>query len=81
MHRRIQRSVLSGMEQLEDRSLLAGDVSVSLVKGLLKVQGDAAANDVSIEDVGAGTIEVSGRNGTYEPFMRMNGTLALQNAR
>jgi len=60
------------MERLEDRSLLAGDVAVTLVKGVLNVQGDAAANDVAIVDLGGGTLEVSGRNGTT-----VNGSAAL----
>src|SRR3954467_10650705 len=39
-----------GMERLEDRQLLAGDVTVQVVNGVLRITGDAAANEIRVEE-------------------------------
>ncbi|MEM7317109.1 MAG: hypothetical protein AAF497_28580 [Planctomycetota bacterium] len=46
MRNRIQRHLK--LESLEDKCLLAGDVTVSVVEGNLRIEGDAADNGVAI---------------------------------
>ncbi len=50
------------LERLEDRRLLAGDVTVSLLDGV-RIVGDDAANSLTIE-VANGNVVVTGRGGT-----------------
>ena len=55
---------------LEERTLMAGDVAVSVVNGDLRITGDAAANDVAVVQtmqngvLVTGSYFVTGRNGT-----------------
>lgn len=63
--------LLSGVsyEALENRRLLAGDVSVFLAaNNILQLQGDSASNQVEIRGTDSGAIVVEGLNGT-----RING--------
>lgn len=53
-----------GVENLESRALLAGDVLASVVWGSLKIQGDADANQIAITDLGGGVIRVEGLDDT-----------------
>lgn len=53
---------------LESRNLLAGDVMAFLSGGQLVIQGDAAANQVTVRGLEGGGVEVEGTNGT-----RING--------
>lgn len=51
-------------EFLEDRSVPAGNVSVSVSDGVLLIQGDDAANQIFIQGVGDSTISVQSLDGT-----------------
>ncbi|HND54021.1 MAG TPA: hypothetical protein PLV92_16535, partial [Pirellulaceae bacterium] len=53
-----------GVEGLERRELMAGNVFASVDRGSLKLQGDAQANEIAITDLGGGKIQVTGANGT-----------------
>lgn len=53
--------------------MLAGDVLAAVVRGNLMIQGDAAANEIAITDLGGGNIQVAGLNGTT-----VNGQSAAQ---
>lgn len=73
---RRRRSRLSG-EVLEHRTLLSGNVSVSLVNGDLFVNGDSSDNAVQIS-VEAGNVVVAGTggttiNGSSDPFTLVTG--------
>jgi hypothetical protein len=52
------------LENLENRTMLAGDVAVSVVQGNLKIEGDIQANEIAVTDLGGGQVEVAGQNGT-----------------
>ncbi len=52
------------VESLENRALMAGDVLASVRGSILRLEGDAAANEVAMTDLGGGRIEVKGVNGT-----------------
>jgi len=47
-------------ESLEQRTMMAGDVSVSLTNGSLLISGDVAANGLEIAGLAAGEIRVTG---------------------
>jgi hypothetical protein len=51
-------------EFLEDRSVPAGNVSVSVSDGVLLIQGDDAANQIFVQGVGDSTISVQSLDGT-----------------
>ena len=42
------------LESLEARQMMAGNVTVNVVQGLLKIVGDGAANSVVVESVAGG---------------------------
>jgi hypothetical protein len=52
------------VERLEDRALMAGDVSVYMSRGALVLQGDNASNEVLIRAQTGGGFIVEGRNQT-----------------
>jgi hypothetical protein len=52
------------MENLEARKMMAGDVAVALEGQLLKLQGDNLSNQVVVAQNAAGTVTISGQNGT-----------------
>lgn len=52
------------LESLEGRKMMAGDVSVALEGQLLTVQGDNLSNQVVVSQNAAGTLTISGQNGT-----------------
>ncbi len=52
------------VEQLESRSLLAGDISVYIGRDNLFILGDNAANQIAVVQLAAGTYAVVGFNGT-----------------
>ena len=52
------------LENLEGRSLMAGDVFASMKLGSLKIEGDSQANDISVVDLGGGQVEITGQNET-----------------
>ncbi|MBS0203648.1 MAG: LEPR-XLL domain-containing protein [Planctomycetes bacterium] len=58
------RAGSSGFEALEDRILLAGDVSAVLQGSTLYIVGDSAGNDVNIGQDDLGNITVQGADGT-----------------
>jgi hypothetical protein len=58
------RAGSSGFEALEDRILLAGDVSAVLQGSTLYIIGDSAGNDVNIGQDDLGNITVQGTDGT-----------------
>lgn len=53
-----------GIESLERRLLMAGDVTAALKGGWLVVTGDAEANQVLIENTASGEYSVTGADGT-----------------
>jgi hypothetical protein len=55
-----RRKFAPRLEQLEQRHLLAGNVHVQIIGGDLVVQGDDAANRISVESAGTGKILVRG---------------------
>jgi hypothetical protein len=68
--RSFRKSRKLAFHALEERTLMAGDVAVSVVNGDLRIIGDAGANDVAVVQTmqnGAlvtGSYFVTGRNGT-----------------
>jgi hypothetical protein len=54
----------TGFEELENRLLLSGDVSVVFDGGDLKIIGDGAANEIRVLDNNTGGLRVIGLNGT-----------------
>ena len=52
------------MENLEGRSLMAGDVFASMKLGSIKIEGDSQANEIAVIDLGGGKVEITGQNGT-----------------
>lgn len=53
-----------GVESLESRAMLAGNVSVSLAGGNLLVRGDGQANEIAIVQLSSGQYAVAGLPGT-----------------
>lgn len=51
-------------ESLENRQLMAGNVSVNLVANEVRVLGDSAANQVSVVQLPSGTYRIQGQGGT-----------------
>src|SRR5262245_8656042 len=65
--RRVARDRLGhglGLEALESRCLMAGNVSLGLQAGLLVLSGDALANHVQVSEPAPGRIRVDGLDGT-----------------
>lgn len=52
------------LESLENRKLMAGDVAVALEGQLLTLRGDNLSNQVVVAQNAAGTVTISGQNGT-----------------
>jgi hypothetical protein len=52
------------MESLESRKLMAGDIAVALEGQLLSLRGDNLSNQVVVTQNAAGTVTISGQNGT-----------------
>jgi hypothetical protein len=62
------------VEQLEPKQMMAGDVTVSLVGGNLRVVGDEAGNQIAVtQGADANSFVIQGLNGTN---VKMNGTTA-----
>ncbi len=66
-------------EQLEARNLLAGDLTVSVTNGTLRIIGDRQDNQVSVSTNDTGDLIVSGLldttvNGSTDPFVAFAGT-------
>ena len=57
-HRRL------GVERLQARVLLAGDVTAAVTNGFLVVRGDSAANELTIERISGDRVKVTGATGT-----------------
>jgi len=53
-----------GVEQLQARVLLAGDVTAAVTNGFLVVRGDNAANELTIERISGDRVQVTGATGT-----------------
>jgi hypothetical protein len=65
MKTHLKRSRGGKFESLERRQMLAGDVLVSVVHGALKIEGDAADNQVAVAaGAEAGTFVITGLDGT-----------------
>jgi len=58
IHRSRTRKLV--VESLENRTLLAGNVTASLSGGSLYVTGDDQSNTISVESIGAGNVQVRG---------------------
>ncbi|HEV7402304.1 MAG TPA: hypothetical protein VGO11_05230 [Chthoniobacteraceae bacterium] len=58
----------SSLEALESRIAPAGLVKVTVTAGVLNLEGDAAANDLTIEATYPGLIAITGNNGTMISF-------------
>ena len=53
-----------GVERLEDRKMMAGDVAVDVSgSGTLKIEGDNLDNEIVVSEVADNTIRVLGING------------------
>ena len=57
-HRRL------GVERLQARVLLAGDVTAAVTNGFLVIRGDDAANELTIERISGDRVQVTGATGT-----------------
>ena len=57
-HRRL------GVERLQARELLAGDVTAAVTNGFLVIRGDDAANELTIERISGDRVKVTGVTGT-----------------
>ena len=57
-HRRL------GVERLQARVLLAGDVTAAVTNGFLVIRGDDAANELTIERISGDQVKVTGATGT-----------------
>jgi len=57
-HRRL------GVERLQARELLAGDVTAAVTNGFLVIRGDDAANELTIERISGDRVKVTGATGT-----------------
>lgn len=55
-----QRTKNLGLESLENRCLLAGNVSASVSGDVLNITGDNLGNTISVESAGAGKVQVRG---------------------
>ncbi len=53
-----------GFESLEERRVMAGNVDVTAINGVVAIAGDAAANDIQLARVSTDAFAVYGRNGT-----------------
>ena len=53
-----------GVERLQARELLAGDVTAAVTNGFLVVRGDNAANELTIERISGDRVQVTGATGT-----------------
>ncbi|MCY3007654.1 MAG: hypothetical protein NTV29_16990 [Planctomycetota bacterium] len=53
-----------GVERLQARELLAGDVTAAVTNGFLVVRGDDAANELTIERISGDRVQVTGATGT-----------------
>lgn len=77
MRRERSRSVLSkqlGVEKLEDRSLMAGNVTAAVQAGVLVITGDAADNGVTVDYIQAtNTYQVIGTTPTGGTATTING--------
>lgn len=65
--RKLQQPAVSGIQSLETRQLLAGDVTVGLSAADardLVITGDNSSNEIVVEEVAANRIRVSGQDGT-----------------
>lgn len=51
-------------ESLENRELMAGNVSVNLVANEVRILGDNAANQVSVHQLASGAYRIQGQTGT-----------------
>src|SRR4051812_44345201 len=61
-------SLSSSLELLECRIAPAGVVKVTVTGGVLNLEGDAAANDVTVESTSPGLLSVTGNHGTQISF-------------
>ncbi len=52
------------MEMLESRTLLAGNVTVEVVRGLLRIRGDGAGNDIRVEQRETEGVRIFGNDNT-----------------
>ena len=53
-----------GVERLQARELLAGDVTAAVTNGFLVIRGDDAANELTIERISGDRVKVTGATGT-----------------
>jgi hypothetical protein len=53
-----------GVERLQARVLLAGDVTAAVTNGFLVIRGDDAANELTIERISGDRVKVTGAAGT-----------------
>jgi hypothetical protein len=65
-----------GLESLETRQLMAGQVFATLEGSLMKIEGDNLSNQIAVTQNSVGDVIVSGQNGT-----RINGLSSVRFAR
>lgn len=53
-----------GVQSLESRGMLAGDVALAIGAGNVTLTGDASGNEITITSLGGGTYEIAGQGGT-----------------
>src|SRR5205823_2688358 len=58
----------SSLELLESRIAPAGVVKVTVTAGVLNLEGDAAANDVTVAESSPGVLAIAGNHGTQVSF-------------
>jgi VCBS repeat-containing protein len=63
-HAGSKRRRFLGLEQLEGRALLAGNVTASITGGNLVISGDSAANEITITRSGANSVTITGTGTT-----------------
>ncbi len=69
----------SSLELLESRIAPAGLVKVTVTAGVLNLEGDAAANDLTIEATYPGLLTITGNNGTMISFANVTDVSASVN--
>lgn len=69
----------SSLELLESRIAPAGLVKVTVTAGVLNLEGDAAANDLTIDTTYPGLLTITGNNGTMISFANVTDVSAHVN--
>ena len=68
-----------GVERLQARELLAGDVTAAVTNGFLVIRGDDAANELTIERISGDRVQVTGATGTTINGLTQPAVLRVRN--